>query len=47
LQTRPDAEAALKALDGLVLHDMEMRLSPHCLAQAVSPCNVLCCFFLF
>jgi hypothetical protein len=26
LQTRPDAEAALKALDGLVLHDMEMKI---------------------
>ncbi|KAF6245152.1 hypothetical protein COO60DRAFT_1467710, partial [Scenedesmus sp. NREL 46B-D3] len=24
--TRPDAEAALKALDGLVLHDMEMKI---------------------
>jgi hypothetical protein len=26
LQTRADAEAALKALDGLVLHDMEMKI---------------------
>jgi hypothetical protein len=26
LQTRPDAEAALKALDGLVRHDMEMKM---------------------
>jgi hypothetical protein len=26
LQTRPDAEAVLMALDGLVLHDMEMKM---------------------